>query len=1128
MNDFSMGMTLLAAADNVAVTTKEAPVIDVGIRLLVLVALCVIPYVLGALLARTLRLKEFSNRIGTVLLSFTFGLAPFVFAMINAGEVSGWKNAMRLGIDLAGGTNLIYQVETKEAIAENKNIESAMNQLVQTIQKRINPSGTEEVAVRRVGTDRIEVIIPGADQGVVAEKKRRMVQLGSLEFGIVANSRNHSSIIKQALAQPKTKDTVSDGNRVVAVWRTVSSKGEIPSSGTATVATRTVQRKDPKLGKDVPATQVLIIQEKEDDVVTGRYLTRATVGLSETGSAAVNFSFNGEGASRFFRLTNSNRPSNDGHKRQLAILLDGQLHSAPNINSTISDNGQITGNFSQQELQALVGVLTAGALDLPINPEPIAEFSISPLLGVDVQRKGMLSIWLSSLGVFIFMLVYYRFSGIIADLSLILNLVLILGSMAICNATFTLPGLAGMVLTIGMAVDTNVLIYERMREEMARGSSLKMTIFNGFDKALSAIVDSNITTLIAAVVLYMIGTDQIKGFAVSLFIGITMSMFSALYFGHLMFDIAERKRWVKELKMGKLIGVPKYDFIAKMKTAVTFSVSFIVFGLVLLFARGTESLDIDFSGGSMITFQFKEAQQIDDVRNKLSATFSNSMSLERLALSDESAAAESGKQFRLRTKEQDVNKIRDGISQTFSNDAKYELKRVTLDFTPLSKPVEPKAVSKNDTTTTVGNIVLKDLSDRLPTAQGDDEVKGVPAKDEEKKSEEKSEQPITNEKKSKEKESDAEDTKKDAKPAVTESKETDKPESTPEKQAETTTAEKEEPTKDKEPVSKTKSDAPTKTKPVTEILDESDSINPDSDDNFTGGLRSELSFSSEITTSTATSYLMAELQKVNKSYVEPEALFRMTGLEGSGTSAKEGKVRNYSKMLLEVRSTVPSADLETALATMKKTMATTPIFEEVSNFASSVAEDMRYMAILALLASGAATIIYLWFRFTKADFGVAAVVAVFHDVLFVLACLPMAYYLSKIPTLGPLLALDDFKLNLSVVAAFLTIIGYSLNDTIVIFDRVREIRGRNPNLTAQMVNDSVNQTLSRTILTATTVFIVVAILYFVGGEGIHGFAFCMLVGTLVGTYSTVFIASPFLLWMMNREQNQARSLANRK
>ena len=139
MNDLSMGMTLLAAADKVAENVKETPGMDIGVRLLMLVALCVLPYVVGAFLARALRLKEFSNRIGTVLLSFTLGSAPFVFAIINAGEISGWKNAMRLGIDLAGGTNLIYQVETKDAIAEGKNIDSAMNQLVQTIQKRINP-----------------------------------------------------------------------------------------------------------------------------------------------------------------------------------------------------------------------------------------------------------------------------------------------------------------------------------------------------------------------------------------------------------------------------------------------------------------------------------------------------------------------------------------------------------------------------------------------------------------------------------------------------------------------------------------------------------------------------------------------------------------------------------------------------------------------------------------------------------------------------------------------------------------------------------------------------------------------------------------------------------------------------
>ena len=960
-----------------------------------------------------------------------------------------------------------------------------------------------------------------------------MVRLGSLEFGILANNHDsrYRSLIGAASKLPPTENKLPDGS---AVWRDVSETEESPRGD---IGRRTVKRKD-KFGKDKPVEQVLIVQGREEDTVSGKFLTRASIGLSDRGAACVNFSFNSEGAMRFFRLTDTHKPTRDGFRSQLAIILDGNVHSAPNIESAIRDQGQITGNFSQKELTALVSVLNAGALELPIKPEPISEFTISPTLGIDVQYKGMLALWVSSLAVFVFMLAYYRFSGVVADVSLILNLVLILGSMAICNATFTLPGLAGMVLTIGMAVDTNVLIYERMREEMARGSSLRMTIHNGFDKALSAIVDSNITTLIAAVVLYMIGTDQIRGFAVTLFIGITMSMFSALYFGHLMFDIAERKRWVKELKMGKLIGVTSFDFIAKMKTAVTFSVSFIVLGIVLLLSRGTDSLDIDFSGGSMVTFQFKEPQQIDDVRNKLNrnSTFSTSMSLERLALADESTSAETGRQFRLRTKEQDVNKIRAGISETFA-DNKYELKRVTVKFTPPTL-AGAKEVSANEgrnpkLEVRSSDVALSQSVSQLPAAQGDDELKAEAKKDDTAKEGEKTEKPAASEKpavdKADEKKPVSETT--DAEKKEPEKSDTDKKSDTG-KKAETPAEPKS--GDDKSTGSKTgteKESKPADTKPApkapVKTPDEPELPLETSIDSFADGQRSELTFSSEITTSTAGAYLLTELQKINKSFTDPEALFRITGLEGSGMQAKEDSnvVRNFSKMLLETRNNVSATDLKQALDAMEQTMATTPIFEEVSNFASSVAEDMRYLALLALLASGVATIIYLWFRFTKADFGVAAVIAVFHDVLFVLATLPMAYYFMQIPVigpaLGPLLGLDDFKLNLSIVAAFLTIIGYSLNDTIVIFDRVREIRGRNPMLTPEMVNDSVNQTLSRTILTATTVFIVVAILYFVGGEGIHGFAFCMLVGTLVGTYSTVFIASPFLLWMMNRERERS-------
>lgn len=1083
MNDFSMGLSLLADAADKAAPQIEGDVI--GMRLLLVIALCVLPYIVGAFLARALRLKEFSNRIGTVLFALTLGLAPFAYQIIQAGDIGAWKNALHWGIDLAGGTNLIYQIETAKAAEEGKDVPRAVDQMVSTVAKRINPSGTEEVTVRKVGQDRIEIIIPGADQGVVAEKKAAMTRLGSLEFGIVANEHDHRGIIASAKRLADNQDNYIESNQIIASWRELAEKGDLPS----TSAIRAVTRKDRK-GEDKTVTQVLIMQEVEEDLVTGEFLRRAGTGMAENGSACVNFSFDAEGAMRFFRLTDRNKPASDGFKRQLAIILDGKVHSAPNLNSAIRDSGQITGSFSAAELKALVDVLNAGALQLPINPTPISEFSISPLLGADVQHKGILALWVSSLAVFIFMAVYYRFSGVVADISLLLNLVLTLGVMVICNATFTLPGLAGMVLGLGMSVDANVLIYERMREEMERGSSLRMEITNGFSKAFSAIWDSNVTTIIAAVVLYMIGTDQIKGFAVTLFIGICMSNFSALYFGHLVFDIAERKRWITKLNMMKVIGVPKIDFIGKLKTAVTCSASFIVLGLALLLARGTDSLDIDLSGGSSVTFQFVKDQQIDDVRGKLQKSF-DSMSLERLALAGESTTGERGVQFRLRTKEQDFEKIRANIASTFS-DPNYELKHVQVKF---STPV--KADESKKTTSS-----LESSGVRVLGAAGQDELKTETSPKKE----------ATTDGAKKTSEDEAKTSQTDA-----------------EKKSETKPAEKSE----KKPADAGKSEEASEKKEEVPATTKSEGDSPKSGDKspsepeittpidpFANAQRTELTFSSEISTSTAADYLLNELRKVNKAYTEASALFRITGTEGSGLTAPENKAKTYNKMLAEVRSTVSEAELSQALTAMQKTLDETPIFEEVSNFASSVAEDMRYLAMLALLASGAATIVYLWFRFTKADFGIAAVVAVFHDVFFTMACLPLAYYLSNTP-LGPILGLEDFKLNLSIVAALLTIVGYSLNDTIVIFDRIREIRGRNPQLTMEMVNDSVNQTLSRTLLTALIVFITVVILYAMGGEGIHGFAFCMLVGTLVGCYSTIYIASPLLLWMWNREQKKA-------
>jgi SecD/SecF fusion protein len=254
--------------------------------------------------------------------------------------------------------------------------------------------------------------------------------------------------------------------------------------------------------------------------------------------------------------------------------------------TTISDSGRITGNFTQDEVDFLVGILRAGRLPATLKKEPISENQIGSMLGDDTINKGKRAIAISLLAVLVFVAIYYRFSGIVACMALLTNLVLILGMMVLLNAPLTLPGLAGLVLTIGMSVDANVLIFERIREEMQRGAALRMAIRNGFGRATTTIVDANVTTLITAMVLYAIGTDQIRGFAVTLILGILMSMYTAIFCSRVAFDIAERRRWITDLKMMRIVGATTLDFIGKRHIAIATSILLIVIGLVAVGIRG--------------------------------------------------------------------------------------------------------------------------------------------------------------------------------------------------------------------------------------------------------------------------------------------------------------------------------------------------------------------------------------------------------------------------------------------------------------------------------------------------------------------------------------------------------------
>jgi SecD/SecF fusion protein len=939
------------------------------------------------------------------------GASPFLSCLLRGENI---EDRFRWGIDLAGGTNMVFQIKPEKELTN-----SLIEEMVKSVKRRVNPSGTEEITVRGVGGGRIEVIIPGADPQTVDETKRQITRLGSLEFFITADRAEDRELVRAATELDNSKTELIIDGVVRAVWRPATLKDGKPQLlDNPSIVSRKVNKIQDTRGRSATyeTEEYLLLVEPPERSVTGRYLKSATTDIDPQGRLVVSFIFDQTGTFLFGDLTTRfERPGRpDNEKRKLAIVLDRHLYSAPNLNEAITGGrGQIsgggTGGFTAVDADDLVAVLNAGALEVPIDPKPLSEATVDPTLGADVRNKGVRATLISAVVVVIFMLIYYRFSGLVAVISLMLNLILTLSAMLMINATFTLPGIAGIVLTIGMAVDANVLIYERMREEISKGSSVRMAIQNGFQKAFSTIFDSNVTTLMTAVILFVIGTDQVKGFAVTLIIGLGLSMYTALFVGRLIFDIAERRRWLTKVSMSRLIGDTSFDFLKHQFLWAAISLVVIVAGLAAFFSRGTDNYDIDFTGGTMVSFQTTELQKTDDLTAALKTQFGDQFQLERLSIGDEETEEGIGRYFRLRTMESDSHettptatptteenstaedRVRDKIYASFKGDDSIKLRMVTLELGPMST---------------------------VEVADGDQSAEAIKALP------------------------------------------------------------------------------------------------------FKGGPVSTLTFSDEVAEGTLRDMLAAKLDAITvdsqKKYNSLDGLFDIKGLEGSGTTAAELAVRKFTKFRVRAISTVTVADLESTLRTIQTELAETPLFDEVNTFASAVAGEMKQRALLAIVVSIFAISIYIWFRFQNLVFGLAAIVALIHDVLVALGVTAIASYLTG-TSIGEVLLLEDLRINLAMIAAFLTLVGYSLNDTIVIFDRIREVRGKNPAITAAMINTSLNQTLSRTILTSLTVFIVVLIMYVFGGAGIHGFAWCLVIGCIAGTYSSVYIACPILVWATNRK-----------
>jgi SecD/SecF fusion protein len=727
--------------------------------------------------------------------------------------------------------------------------------------------------------------------------------------------------------------------------------------------------------------------------VTGDYVDRSFPDSNKNGTGlVVGFQFKPAGARLFEELTRENAPERgeSGFHRNLAVVLDEKIESAPRINAIISDRGVIEGDFKKEDVDRLVKVFNAGRLKASLKQQPVSESTIGSTLGGDTVEKGAWSVVFAFVAILVFMLVYYRFAGLVACIALLANLLLTVAFMVLVNATFTLPGLAGLVLTLGMAVDANVLIYERLREERDRGASLALAIRNGYDRAFPTIIDTHLSSIFTAIVLYAVGNDQLKGFGISLTVGLVISLFTSLYMTRLLFDVWQYKGWLHKLSMARLFSRPNIDFMGIRYYWFTATILLTIFGATVFVIRGMNGLNIDFTGGTayggklskqadpehggMITaeqlrelFDFNrlpEAQRAEMVRRL------PDLSIEQIFVNSPlfSEGGTRSKLFTVRTLNKDVNDVQAAISELLGN--KLERTEMSYELGP-----NPKEAS-----------VILAFTDPL--------------------------------------------------------------------------------TKKPEPASRGQ---------VGTLL----------------------------------------AREFNQQGLKNEAQqFLLTGM------GKEEDGR-FQWMELKLLQPIDRAKLEAVVQGAKQEYARQPQPERLDNFDSALATDTQKRALYAILASWAAILLYLWFRFGNWTFGLAAVLCLIHDLFFTLGIIGFCHWLHSIPGIGqPVsvfglfnfnLLVEDFKIDLPAVAALLTLVGYSVNDTIVVFDRIREVRGKNPLLTAQMINDSVNQTLSRTLLTSFATWLVVIVLYFFGGEGVHLFAFVMVVGVIVGTYSSIYIASPLLL-----------------
>ncbi len=677
-------------------------------------------------------------------------------------------------------------------------VSTALSQSIEVVGRRVNELGTTEPIIQRQGTDRILVQVPGLED---PERLKDIIgQTAQLTFQMV--------------------------DQTVPVQEAIATR---PPAGTSVL-----------YSTDDPPVPYLI---EDRIIVSGENLVDAQTSFDQrTNEPIVSFRFDSQGATRFGQATQQNVG------RLFAIILDNQVISAPQIREPIlGGTGQISGNFTVDSANNLAVLLRAGAL--PADLTIVEERTVGPSLGADSIAAGEMAALAAGILVLAFMVIAYGKLGIIANIALIANMAMIIAILSALGATLTLPGIAGIVLTMGMAVDSNVIIFERVRDERRQGRSIVQSLDSGFRNALSTVIDANLTTFIAAAIMFYLGSGPIRGFAVTLAIGIITTVFTALVFTRWMIAIWLKRTRPTEMPSGMVRLIPENTGIPFMRVrnyAFTISAALSVAAVVGFFTLQMNT-GIDFRGGSMIEVQAREG-------------------------------------------EADVAEVRDSL-----------------------------------TALNVGEVQVQEF--------------GTPR----------------------------------------------------------------------------------------------------------------------------------------------ELLIRIAS-QGSDDAAEQAVIQQVRGVL--------EADYE---------------FRRVEIVGPTVSSELAWTGTIAVIAAMFAMLVYIWFRF-EWQFAVGAIISTIHDVLMVVA----------------LYVFFGLEFNLTSIAAVLTVVGYSINDTVVIYDRVREnLRKYKKMPIEELLNMTLNQTLSRTILTGVTTLLALISLYLLGGEVIASFTLAMIFGIVVGTYSSIFVAGPMLILFQIRQAKKA-------